>query len=415
MATEGRSAPSSSATTALESAGFVRLIARADGDAIAASALLARALADRDTPYQITVGRTIAERTTRVHAPTADGDATVVVGTVDATADDEPIRLSATDRPAVLEAVDLVRDLGATPDPVLALAGVVAAGGDPGAGESEWLVERALERGLVDRRPGVAVPTADPIDGLAHSTRLRAPWSGNPEATREALADVAADPDALEADDRRAIGSLVALDTVGADAASDAAAATIGRALRPYATPEAPVATLGGFADVLTALARTEPGTATALALGHDVRDRALEGWREHGRRAHAALAAASLERYDGLVVVGVDDAPVETIARLAVDYRSPEPTVLAINEGHGPSSNRTQSDDGDDEAAIATREDDSLGAALEGIARELADAGPETDADGGVAYDVGHRRGYLRYDPGLDDETVVTTVRDLL
>ncbi|ELZ14097.1 hypothetical protein C478_07679, partial [Natrinema thermotolerans DSM 11552] len=54
MATEGRSAPSSSATTALESAGFVRLIARADGDAIAASALLARALADRDTPYQIT-------------------------------------------------------------------------------------------------------------------------------------------------------------------------------------------------------------------------------------------------------------------------------------------------------------------------------------------------------------------------
>ncbi len=405
MATEGRSASSSSAATALESAGFVRLIARADGDAIAAGALLARALADRETPYQITVGRTIAERAERVRAPTADGDATVVVGTADAAAADEPIRLPATDRPATLEAVDLVRDLGATPDPVLALAGVVAAGGDPGAGESEWLVESALERGLVERRPGVAVPTADPVDGLAHSTRLHAPWSGDPDATREALADLAADPDALEADDRRAIGSLVALDTVGADAATDAAAAAIGRALRPYATPDAPVATLGGLADVLTALARTEPGTATALALGHDVRDRALEGWREHGRRAHAALADASLERYDGLVVVDVDDGPVEAVARLAVDYRSPEPTALALSA---------------DEAAIATRDADALGAALEGIARELADAAPETDsadADGdtGVEYDVGHRRGYLRYDPGLEAETIVATARELL
>ncbi|QCC57801.1 exonuclease [Natrinema thermotolerans] len=404
MATEGRSAPSSSATTALESAGFVRLIARADGDAIAASALLARALADRDTPYQITVGRTIAERARRMRAPTADGDATVVVGTADATTD-EPIRLPATDRPAVLEAVDLVRDLGATPDPVLALAGVVAAGGDPGAGESEWLLESALERGLVDRRPGVAVPTADPVDGLAHSTRLHAPWSGDPEATREALADVAVDPDALEADDRRAIGSLVALDTVGADTATDAAAEAVGRALRPYATPEAAVATLGGFADVLAALARTEPGTATALALGHDVRERALEGWRDHGRRAHAALADASIDRYDGLVVVDVDDAPVETVARLAVDYRSPEPAALAL---------------GEDEAAIATRDADALGAALEAIARDLADAVPATDAaepdaDGGVEYDVGHRRGYLRFDPGLEDETIVTTARELL
>ncbi|WP_455448562.1 exonuclease [Natrinema thermotolerans] len=404
MATEGRSAPSSSATTALESAGFVRLIARADGDAIAASALLARALADRDTPYQITVGRTIAERARRMRAPTADGDATVVVGTADATTD-EPIRLPATDRPAVLEAVDLVRDLGATPDPVLALAGVVAAGGDPGAGESEWLLESALERGLVDRRPGVAVPTADPVDGLAHSTRLHAPWSGDPEATREALADIAAGLDALEADDRRAIGSLVALDTVGADAATDVAAEAVGRALRPYATPEAAVATLGGFADVLAALARTEPGTATALALGHDVRDRALEGWRDHGRRAHAALADASIDRYDGLVVVDVDDAPVETVARLAVDYRSPEPAALAL---------------GEDEAAIATRDADALGAALEAIARDLADAvlatdTAEPDADGGIEYDVGHRRGYLRFDPGLEDETIVTTARELL
>lgn len=410
MSTEGRSAETVSATSALESAGFVRLVARADGDALAASGLLASALADRETPFQVTVGRTVAERSERARAPTNDGDVTVVVGAADAAADGEHVlELEATDRPAALEAVDLARELGATPDPVLALAGFVASGGDPGAGESEWLLETARERGLLERRPGVAVPTADPIDGLAYSTRFRAPWSGDPDATREAMSDAdAGDPDALDADDHRAIGSLVALDTVGADEATDAAAETIGRALRPDATPEAPVATLGGFADVLEALARTDPGTGTALVLGHDVREPALEAWREYGRRAHAALEAASTGRYDGLFVVGIDDGPVEAVAQVAAATRSPEPTVLAVGNG---------------EAAIATREAGSLGATVEGVARELAGAAaatdPETDDESetetGVEYDIGHRRGYLRYDPDVDESTIIAAVRDLL
>ncbi|ELY70144.1 hypothetical protein [Natrinema versiforme] len=410
MSTEGRSAEPVSATSALESAGFVRIVARADGDALAASGLLASALAERETPFQVTVGRTVAERSERARAPTNDGDVTVVVGTADAVADGEHVlELEATDRPAALDAVDLVRELGATPDPVLALAGFVASGGDPGAGESEWLLETARERDLLERRPGVAVPTADPIDGLAYSTRLRAPWSGDPDAAREALSDAdVGDPDALDADDHRAIGSLVALDVVGADEATDAAAETIGRALRPDATPEAPFATLGGFADVLEALARTDPGTGTALVLGHDVREPALEAWREYGRRAHAALESASTGRYDGLFVVGIDDGPVEAVARVAAAARSPEPTVLAVGNG---------------EAAIATREPGSLGATVEGVARELAGTatGPDPEADDnsetgtGVEYDVGHRRGYLRYDPDVDESTIIAAVRDLL
>ncbi|MDS0474327.1 exonuclease [Natrinema sp. 1APR25-10V2] len=418
MSTEGRSAEPASATSALESAGFVRLVARADGDALAASGLIASALAAAETPFQVTVGRTIAERSERLRKPTGDGDATVVVGTADGAADaDNVLRLAATDRPASLEAVDLVRDLGATPDPVLALAGVVAAGGEPGAGESEWLVETARERDLLERRPGVAVPTADPIDGLAHSTRVRAPWSGDPDAARDALADAAdGDPASFDADDHRAIGSLVALDAVGAEGAADAAAASIARALRPYATPDGPFATLGGFADVLEATARTEPGTGTALAMGHDVRERALEAWRERGRRAHAALEGASTGRYDGLFVVGIDDGPVEAVARLAAAYRSPEPTVLVVanGEGQGPSGNQAPSDDG--EAAIATRETDPLGATVEGVARDLEGAAPDSATDAaGVDYDVGHRRGYLRYDPGTDESTIIAAVRDLL
>ncbi|SEW01102.1 hypothetical protein [Natrinema salifodinae] len=392
MATEGRSAEPASATSALESAGFVRIVARADGDALAATGLLATALADRDTPFQVTVGRTVTERSERVRAPTAEGDATVVVGTADADAASNLVQLPAVDRPATLEAVDLVRELGATPDPVCALAGLVAGGGQPGAGESEWLLETARERGLVERRPGVAVPTANPVDGLASSTLLRAPWSGDPDAAREAIGDaVGDDPAAFDADDHRELGSLVALDVVGADESSDATSESIARALRPYATPDGVFATLGGFADVLDATARAEPGTGTALAMGHDVRAPALDAWRKYGRRAHEALDAASTGRYDGLFVVGIDDedGPVEAVARIAAAYRSPEPTVLAIGDG---------------DAAIATRQAESLGATVEGVAREL-----------GGAYDVGHRRGYLRFDPETDESTIIATVRELL
>ena len=413
MSTEGRSAEPASATNALESAGFVRLIARADGDALAASGLVASALADSETPFQVAVERTVGARSERAHTSTGEDDVTVVVGTVDAAADtDSVIPLAASDRPATLEAVDLVRELGATPDPVVALAGIVASGGEPGAGESEWLETAAREQGLLERRPGVAIPTADPVDGLAHSTRVHAPWSGDQDATREALADVVdGDPADIDADDHRAIGSLVALDVVGADGAADVAATTIGRALRPYATPEGPFETLGGFADVLEATASTEPGTGVALAMGHDVRERALAVWREYGRRTHAALSTASTGRYDGLFVVGIDDGPVEAVARLAVAYRSPEPAVLAVAEGRGPSSNRTESDDGDSEAAIATREADHLGATVEAVARELAEQAPEAD----VEYDGGHRRGSLRFDPDVDDATIIAAVRDLL
>ncbi|WP_254529661.1 exonuclease [Natrinema gelatinilyticum] len=406
MSTEGRSA-ASSAVRALESAGFVRLVVRADGDALAASGLLARALAADETPFQVSVGRTVTERSERVRAP-SDDDVTVVFGTANGPDDETVVRLAATDRPATLEAVDHVREFGASPDPILALAGVVASGGEPGAGETEWLLETARERGLLEQRPGVAVPTANPVDGLVYTTRVRTPWSGDPDATREALSDVAgSDPTNLAVDDHRAIGSLVALDAVGAEASADVAAESIGGVLRPYATPDHPFATLGGFADVLEATARTEPGTGAALAMGHEVTDSALAAWRDRGRRAHATLGEATTGRYDGLFVLSIDDGPVEAVARIAAAYRSPEPAVLAVGTG---------------EAAIATHSTAPLGTTIEGIAREFEGAvsetettGSDSDSGSGVAYDVGHRRGYLRYDPEMDESTIITTVRELL
>ncbi|SEH12088.1 hypothetical protein SAMN04487967_0647 [Natronorubrum sediminis] len=395
MSTEGRSETASSApASALESANFVHLVARADGDALAASGLLARALAARETPYQVSIGRTVADRTDRVgdRDPTAD-DTTLAVGAVDA----DVTRLETDDRPATLAALEVVRDLETSPDPVLALAGLVAAGVEPGAGESEWILEAARERELVERRPGLAVPSMDPVDGCAYSTHVAAPWSGDPDATRDALDSLDVpldDPESLAADDYRAIGSAVALDVVGDDRAVEAAAETIQRALRPYAMPDHAFETIGGYADVLEATARSEPGTGAALAMGHDAHEPALAAWREYGRRAHTALEGASTGRYDGLFVLGIDDGPVEAVARLAVSFRSPEPTVLVVAE---------------DEAAIATRGDDPLGATLEAITRDLEEA----DATG-VTYDSANRRGYLRYDPDVDQSTIIEIVRAL-
>ncbi|RQG91918.1 exonuclease [Natrarchaeobius chitinivorans] len=400
MSTDGRTADATQATAGIESASFVHLVTRADGDALAASGLVARALADRGTPFQMTVERTVADRTHRIGAAEAgDRDLTLAIGAVDA----EVPRLDATDRAATLAAVDLVRTLEGTPEPVLALAGLVAAGVEPGAGESEWILEAARERGLIDRRPGVAVPTADPVDGVAHSTQLSTPWSGDPDAAGEALSAVGVAVDSaaeLDADDHRSIGSLVALEAVGTDDAPPVAAETVQRILRPYETPEAPFETVGGYADVLEASARAEPGTGVALAMGHDAREPTLAAWREHARAAHGSLARASTARYDGLSVLDIDDGPVETVARLAVEYRSPEPTVLAVGEG---------------EAALATRNREPLGPTVERIARELENEtreNPTEDGDTDVGYDVGPRRGYLRYDSRVDDSTLITAVR---
>ncbi|MFC6717540.1 exonuclease [Natrialbaceae archaeon GCM10025810] len=414
MSTEDRpdaeSDVAAATASAVERATFVRIVTRPDGDALAASGIVARALEARGTPFQVTVGRTIRERTERAAVDRGDdgSDLTLVVGAVDG----DVTRLDAGDRPATLEAADLATELGTPAEPALALAGLVAAGVDPGAGETEWLLERALESGAVERRPGVAIPTADPVDGLAHSTRLRAPWSGEFEATRTALAEVgvrdleAADGDAeaIDGDDHRTIASLVALDVVAAEDASERAADVVAGALRPYATLEtdAPFETVGGFADVLEATAQTEPGTGVALAMGRSAAEPALDAWRDHGRRAHGALDGASTGRYDGLFVVGIDDGPIETVARLAADYRSPEPVALAIGDG---------------EVGIATTDGRALGGPLEAIVRDL-----EADAGLDCEYDVGRRRGYLRAggrdgdsDADLDDSELITIVRDRL
>jgi len=300
----------------LREADFVRLVSDATGEALAATGLLARAL--DDTPFQATVVRPFEDpdRTTET-------DITVAIGRTQPTAD-----VTLTDRVAAT-AFETARELGGTADPALALAGTIA------AGEVDGTIAEAAEQAGLERRPGVAVPTADLADGLAHSALFVAPFSGDTDSAQATLADLGLDADQIRstdrsADDHRRLASLVAL-AVTADAPPRAADA-VQRALRP--TVGGPFETVGGYADVLDAAAREQPGTAVALALGHEAaREDALAAWRSHATRAHEAVSVATTGRYDGLFVARGDAMPTGTVARLLADFRSPEPVTLVVTD----------------------------------------------------------------------------------
>ena len=386
MSTAGRTAhedapAASEVASALRDAAFVRFVARADGESLAATGLLARACSDAGIPFQASATR-IPRRCVPDIDASSDGasdgtSSTTADETGAANADDLVVTVSASGGDVTLAnapsvtAFAVADELDAAPEPVLALAGVVAAGRTPGAEDGAHLLDAAGDR--LTRRPGVAVPTADLADGLAHSTLVHAGFSGDSGATQAELAELGL-PAELDAEAHRRVGSLVALAVAGAESATARAAETVERALRPYALPDAPFATLGGYADVLDAVARERPGTGVALALGHDARTSALDAWRDHASAAHATLREATTGRYDGLFVARTDAAPVETAARLFRDVRSPEPAALVVAE---------------DEAAAATVDERDLGATMREAAAAVGGDGTGTARRGYAQFDV--------------------------
>jgi len=346
--------------TAIHEADLCHLLVRADGDAVAAAATLAVACDAAGTPYHMGTVRTRAELHARLDV--ADPDATTVVlgaETPDARALAGP--------PISGDAFDAAVELGGSPDPALALAGVVAAGFDPAEA-----VPSLLDRAGAEPTAGVAVPTADLADGLAHTTLVHAAFSGDREGVADELGGLGDDPDP------RRVASLLAFATAGPDAASERAATAVERAIRPYRIP-GPVETIGGYADVLAALARRSPGLAVALGMTGDGREAALSAWRERAVRAHAAVRAADTARYDGLFVARVDGPPAP-VARLLRDFRSPEPVVLAVDDG---------------EAAIA---------AVDAPVADAVETAAEAAGGSGLGADI---RGYARFDPDRTDAFV--------
>ncbi|SIR13275.1 hypothetical protein SAMN05421858_1543 [Haladaptatus litoreus] len=386
MATSGRTASEDAPTASdiaatLRDADFVRVVAYPSGDALAASGILARSCATIGIPFQVSTARFPAQR-----AKSRDDEIVVTVG-----APGGDVALP--ERPASLTAFEAGEELGGAPDPVLALAGVVAGGTTPGTSDASdvpgcaRLLEAASDR--LTRRPGVSTPTEDLADGLAHSTLIHAGFSGNPGAVQAELAEIGL-PVELDDDAHRRVASLVALSVAGPESATPRAGESVENALRPYELDDGLFATLGGYADVLDAVAREQSGTGIALALGHDARAPALDAWRDHAKQAHAALHEATTGRYDGLFVARTDDAPVETAVRLLGDFRSPEPIALVVT---------------DDEAAAVAVSDTGLtglGTAMETAAAELGGDGT------GSA-----KRGYARFD--ADAKEFLSAFREAL
>ncbi|SDZ74821.1 hypothetical protein SAMN04488065_0006 [Haloplanus vescus] len=336
---------------ALSDAPFVRIVAAADGDSLAASGVLARALKTRGTPFQV--------RVDAVPDPIPGEDDDVVLG-IGAGANGGDLSIAGATS-ASLVAATAARELGADPNPTLALAGIASADRSLDAGDAATLLAEAREGAAVDRRPGLAVPTTDLSEGLAHSTLVHAPVSGDPEAARAALDDLAVGADPTDEDHRR-VASWLAIE---ATASTTRAAEAVERVLRPHATPDGRFATVEGFADVLDAVARERPGTGVAIAIRDGgMRSAALDAWRTHARAAHRALADATTGRYDGVFVARVDSAPpgrLGTVAQLCRDFRSPEPVALVV---------------GDDGAAAQSVDSARLGDAMREAVRAV-------DADG--------------------------------
>lgn len=370
---------------ALRDAPFVRVVAAADGDSLAASGVLARALETVGRPFQIRIDPVPDPAST-----VADGDDLVLGVGPGATGGDYAVGDA---RPASLVAADVVRELGVDPDPVLALAGVAAADHPVDAGDAAALLDAAARRTAVERRPGVAVPTDDLADGLAHSTLVHAPISGDTEAARAAVAALGPSPEPTD-DDHRRLASWLAIE---ATASSDRAVDAVERVLRPYATPDGRFATISGFGDVLDAVARERPGTGVALAIrdGDATRTAALDAWRSHARAAHAATAEASTGRYDGVLAVRVDaDAGPDrlgTVARLRRDFRSPEPVVFVV---------------ADRAAAVVGSGDADLGCAMRETVRAV-------EVDGTSA--GSSRRATARFDDETDVSRLITAFREAL
>ena len=364
--TDTTPAPDALARTLAE-APFVRLVATDDGDALAAAGVLARALRTHSVPFHLRVAADPRPEPT-------DDDRAVVVG-----ADRGPHAVAGTHVPASVTAFAVARALGADPDPVTALAGVVAAGSTPGGDGSDAVLTAAESAGRVVRRPGVAVPTAAVVDDLAASTLVRTPYSGDREATHAAVESLEL-PAEFGADAHRRLASLVAVDVATGEGASARSATAVERALGPYAVDDddVPFETVGGYADVLEALAREAPGTGVALALSatpdDDLVDAALDAWRAHGAAAHAALDAATIGRYDGCAVFRVDAtrAVLPTVARIARDFRSPEPVAVAVDETAG-------------RAAVSATEPCAIGDACRAAARETDGTGWGTPTRGGM------------------------------
>lgn len=303
--------------TAVSESTLLTVIARADGTALAAAGALADLATKTGTPFQICLAETRDEAANRARA--ADESATIIaIGP--STPDADVILGDSVPAKLISRAADRLEQ---SVPPELVAAGVLAA--EQPLSIADSALESLEERGITSE-PGVVSPGEDLVDSLAHSTLVHGPFAGTPDRARSLLDELGSEPSP------RTVASAVAIAGTRADNRPPSGGQAIERVLQPHPI-QGPWGSLEGLADILEATARSAPGTATALALGHADQEVVLDAWRHHGQTVHQAVREADLARYDGIVETGATAASPASVARLIRDFRSPEPAVVVLGE----------------------------------------------------------------------------------
>lgn len=303
MATTGTptaaSEPADLANT-LDGSALARIQSRADGDGLAAAAILGNALAELGIPRHLSVSPDVEP--TNPDTETEAGAVTIDVRTLDAACNNNSLALCAYETAVAM---------GADPDPGMAIGGAITAHVTP---RGNALAD-AEAQGLTER-PGVAIPTPDLVSGLAHSSWLRAPFSGDEDATADFLDEHALRPiDGTE--DRKRLASAIAFivtESMAQERTTDALASALG----PQTSPTA-FETVGGYADVLRAVAARAPGVGLAALLDEVDEAALLDHWRSYGDAVHEAVSNIST---DSDIATGiVEEVRPADVARLAHAY----------------------------------------------------------------------------------------------
>lgn len=167
---------------------------------------------------------------------------------------------------------------------------------------------------------GLGVPLDDTVDGLAHSTLVHGPFSGDEEESAAMYDRVDGDPVDL--------ASLVTLETIGG--AGPHAASALERFLAPIRTPDGPFATAAGTADVLDVLGEVNPGLGLALVCGQrDARKTAIRTWKRVATDIHARAESVSPASDAAIATLDSDVPAPAALARVVRDYRTTAPATL--------------------------------------------------------------------------------------
>ncbi len=364
MATTGRTATDSvdigRIASRLREAAFVHLVGCPEGSALAAIGLLADALDDAGIPHQASLAKSPRAATARF----VDEGITLGLGF---DVGDLSVPIDSLAR----SAFEVAGALDTDPDPILAIAGTVAESDVPRGAAFE-----AAEEMGVERRPGLAIPVADLAVGLAYSGRVHGSFSGDEQAAGAFLAELDLSVE-LDASDRTALAGAVALEVT--EKGSVAARQAISDFLAPYDAPSG-FKTVEGYADVLEALAMSDPGAGLAFVLGYEDREVALERWQDFGRRLHRTLDRLSHTESGPAAVAGVESVDPRPVARLLRDFELALPLVIV--GGPETTAVATTEDDADALGLLVEEFDDDLVTGHDDLAWLHSEIPPETVAE---------------------------------